>query len=108
MWLSDRCSTRSGAARPATATVAAVSVILLWACSSVAMSDAARPRPGWGQLGHTVPGWPCGLGRNNVKWRLAVQAALCLLAGKVSWPTYFRHTANRHFTLLRPWALAVQ
>ena len=29
--------------------------------------------------------------------------APCLLAaGKVSWPTYFRQTANRHFTLLRP------
>ena len=28
--------------------------------------------------------------------------APCLLAGKVSWPTYFRHTANHHFTLLRP------
>ena len=25
-----------------------------------------------------------------------------MLAGKVSWPTYFRLTANRHFTLLRP------
>ena len=25
-----------------------------------------------------------------------------LLAGKVSWPTYFRLIANRHFTLLRP------
>ena len=27
-----------------------------------------------------------------------------MLAGKVSWPTYFRLTANRHFTLLRPWS----
>ena len=33
---------------------------------------------------------------------LAIMAP-CLLAGKVSWPTYFRLTANRHFTLLRPW-----
>ena len=30
------------------------------------------------------------------------EAALCLLAGKVSWPTYLRQTANHHFTLLRP------
>ena len=30
------------------------------------------------------------------------EAVLCLLAGKVSWPTYFRQTANHHFTLLRP------
>ena len=33
------------------------------------------------------------------------EAALCLLAGKVCWPTYFRQTANHHFTLLRPLAL---
>ena len=30
------------------------------------------------------------------------EAAPSWLAGKISWPTYFRLTANRHFTLSRP------
>ena len=36
------------------------------------------------------------------RWQLVGGLLVFLLAGKVSWPTYFRLTANRHFTLLRP------
>ena len=36
------------------------------------------------------------------RWQLVGGLLVFLLAGKVSWPTYFRLTANRHFILLRP------